>query len=94
MAALSSCQRTRTRLAGKAVHRSAIPETCANNFVIDREVEILVGQGSMTAPNMDSLFSSKPPVSMQSVGASLNVGVNELADVFYMCFLNVVEEED
>jgi hypothetical protein len=54
-----------------------------------------MGQGSiLPAPKMDSLFASKPPEFMQSVGASLNVGVNELADVLHTFFLNVVEEED
>ena len=40
------------------------------------------------------LVPTKPPEFMTSVGASLNVGVNELADVLHTFFLNVVEEED
>ena len=43
---------------------------------------------------MDTLFSSKPQEFIDSVGASLNVGVNELADVLHTFFLNVVEEND
>lgn len=56
---------------------------------------IFVGGGAiLPAPKMDSLFSSKPQEFMTSVGASLNVGVNELADVLHTFFLNVVEEDD
>ena len=43
---------------------------------------------------MDSLFKTKPPEFMTTVGASLNVGVNALADVLHTFFLNAVEEED
>lgn len=48
----------------------------------------------LPAPRMDALFSSKPEEFMESVGASLNVGVNELADVLHTFYLNVVDEED
>jgi len=41
---------------------------------------------------MDSLFLSKPPEFMTSAGGSLNVAVNELADVLRTFFLNVVED--
>ena len=43
---------------------------------------------------MDSLFSTKPPNFIASVGASLNLGVNELADVLHTFFLNVVSEDN
>lgn len=46
------------------------------------------------APQMDSLYKTKPPEFMTSVGASLNLGVNELADVLHTFFLNVVSEDD
>ena len=45
---------------------------------------VFQGQGSiLPAKKMDMLFSTKPPAFMTSVGASLNVGVNELADVLH-----------
>ena len=56
---------------------------------------VFKGGGSiLPAPKMDSVFVSKPPEFMTSVGASLNVAVNELADVLHTFFLNVQEEED
>jgi hypothetical protein len=48
----------------------------------------------LRATQMDTLFSTKPPAFMTSVGASLNLGVNEVADVLHTFFLNVVSEED
>jgi hypothetical protein len=53
------------------------------------------GQGRiLPAPTMDSLYATKPPSFMDSVGAALTLGVNELADVLHTFFLNVVAEED
>jgi hypothetical protein len=53
------------------------------------------GKGSiLPARKMDMLFSTKPPEFMTSVGASLNLGVNELADVLHTFFLNVVQGDD
>ena len=42
---------------------------------------------------MDALFSKKPQEFMDSVAASLNVRVNELADVLHTFCLNVVQED-
>ena len=42
---------------------------------------------------MDSLWASKPQTYLDSIGHSLNLGVNELADVLHAFFLNVVDEE-
>jgi hypothetical protein len=54
-----------------------------------------VGNGTiLPAPQMDNLFKTKPPAFLTSVGASLNLGVNELADVLHTFFLNVVSEEE
>jgi hypothetical protein len=54
-----------------------------------------LGQGDiLPAQTMDGLFATRPPQFMTSVGASLNVGVNELADVLHTFFLNVVDEDD
>jgi hypothetical protein len=56
---------------------------------------VFKGQGSLLpAKKMDMLFSTKPPEFMTSVGASLNVGVNELADVLHTFFLNGVQEDE
>ncbi len=71
------------------VHRTAYTAT--------RRVSraVFLGQGEiLPAQKMDSLFSKKPPAFMQSVGRSLNVGVNELADVLHTFVLNVMEEDD
>ena len=42
---------------------------------------------------MDFHFALKPPQFINSVGASLNLGVNELADVLHTFFVNVVDED-
>ncbi len=47
----------------------------------------------LTAREMDQLYSTKPPRYIDSIGDSLNLGVNELADVLHTFYLNVVEEE-
>jgi hypothetical protein len=63
-------------------------------FTATRRVSrtVFLGQGDiLPARKMDSLFSSKPE---EFIGTSLNVGVNELADVLHTFFLNVVEEND
>lgn len=51
------------------------------------------GQGViLPATTMDSLYTTRPPTFVASVGASLNLGVNVLADVLHTFFLNVVDE--
>lgn len=53
------------------------------------------GRGNiLSAAQMDSLWSTKPQSYLDSIGHSLNLGVNELADVLHTFFLNVVSEED
>ena len=44
------------------------------------------------APTMDGLYPTRPQEFVESVGHSLNLGVNELADVLHTFFLNVVSE--
>jgi hypothetical protein len=39
-------------------------------------------------------FNDKDDAYLDSVGASLNLAVNELADVLHTFFLNVVREDD
>jgi hypothetical protein len=46
----------------------------------------------LSAAQMESLWSTKPQNYMESIGHSLNLGVNELADVLHTFFLNVVRE--
>ena len=46
------------------------------------------------APRMDALFSTKPQEFIDSVRGSLNLGVNEVADVLHTFFINVVDEAD
>ena len=48
--------------------------------------------GILPAAKMDNLYPTRPPEFVESVGASLNLGVNELADVLHTFFLNVVSE--
>ena len=51
------------------------------------------GQGNiLSASAMDQRYSNKDQVYLDSVGASLNKGVNELADVLHTFFLNIVAE--
>ena len=51
------------------------------------------GSGNiLPAPQMDKLYPSRPQAFIDSVGHSLNLGVNELADVLHTFFLNVVVE--
>ncbi len=42
----------------------------------------------------DNQGNRDDPEFIESVGGSLNKGVNELADVLHTFFLNVVSEED
>ena len=61
-------------------------------FSLTKQISKVVFKGGGTilpAPKMDSLFTSKPPEFMASVGASLNVAVDDLADVLHTFFLNV-----
>jgi len=46
----------------------------------------------LPAAQMISLWSTKPQSYLDSIGHSLNLGVNELADVLHTFYLNVVEE--
>ncbi len=48
----------------------------------------------LQAPRMDTLFSTKPQGFIDSVRGSLNLGVNEVADVLHTFFINVVDEAD
>ncbi len=53
------------------------------------------GKGKiLKATEMDDLYENgRPQRFVDSVGHSLNLGVNELADVLHTFFLNVVNEE-
>lgn len=52
------------------------------------------GSGNiLPAAQMDMLYPTRPQQFIDSAGASLNLGVNELADVLHTFFLNVVSEE-
>lgn len=53
------------------------------------------GKGSiLPASDMDGLYSDQGDAYTDSIGHSLNMGVNELADVLHTFFLNVVSEDD
>jgi hypothetical protein len=53
------------------------------------------GEGAiLPATQMDSLWATKPQSYVDSIGHSLNFGVNELADVLHKFFLDVVSEDD
>jgi len=51
---------------------------------------------SCTAEIMDGLYQGnpKPQNFIDSIGESLNYGVNELVDVLHTFYLNVVEEDE
>ena len=52
------------------------------------------GRGQiLTAEEMDDLYSARPQRYTDSIGHSLNLAVNELADVLHTFFLNVVDED-
>lgn len=52
------------------------------------------GKGNvLSAVAMDASYSNKNQTYKDSVGASLNIGVNELTDVLHTFYLNVVDEE-
>jgi hypothetical protein len=48
--------------------------------------------GILSASSMDSKYSNKDDEYFDSVGHSLNLGVNELADVLYTFYLNIVKD--
>jgi hypothetical protein len=48
----------------------------------------------LPAAAVDQLYPSRPQTFIDSTGHSLNLAVNELADVLHTFFLNVVEEEE
>jgi len=54
------------------------------------------GQGAiLSARDMDTMQNQRSdPAFLASVGASLNIGVNELADVLHSFYRNVVAEDD
>ena len=47
----------------------------------------------LPAEEMDALYAARPQRYTDSIGASLNLAVNELADVLHTFFLNVVEAD-
>ena len=52
------------------------------------------GRGQiLSAAEMDALYSTRGTAYTDSIGHSLNLGVNELADVLHTYYLNVVAEE-
>ena len=70
----------RFRLAGAS--ESEIPESLK---AVERGV---------SAAEMDARYSTQGAAYTDSIGHSLNLGVNELADVLHTFFLNVVAGED
>lgn len=65
-------------------------------YVAVKRISLTVAKGKdliLSAAQMDSLWSTKPQPYLDSIGHSLNLGVNELADVLHTFFANVVSEE-
>jgi hypothetical protein len=53
------------------------------------------GKGEiLPAATRDQLYPSRPQEFIDSTGHSLNLAVNELADVLHTFFLNVVSEDN
>lgn len=65
---------------------TAVRNISRDTFAGNSDTDIL------PAAQMDSLYSTKPQHYVESIGASLNTGVNELADVLHTFYLNVVTE--
>lgn len=66
-------------------------------YTAARRVSVSTFRGNdriLRASEMDSLWSMKPQRWMDSTGDSLNLAVNELADVLHTFYLNVVMEEE
>ena len=71
------------------VRRSAYTAVTRISFATAR------GKGEiLSAAEMDSRWPTKGQAYLDSIGHSLNLGVNELADVLHTFFLNVVSEDD
>jgi hypothetical protein len=66
-------------------------------FTAGKRIALAVGRGKgkiLPATEMLARFNDKDDVYLDSVGTSLNLAVNELADVLHTFFLNVVREDD
>ena len=62
-----------------------------------RRISLSVAKGKgtiLSAAQMDSLWATKPQPYLDCIGHSLNLGVNELADVLHTYFVNVADEEN
>jgi hypothetical protein len=62
-----------------------------------KRISLVTARGKreiLSAADMDSRWPTKGQAYLDSIGHSLNLGVNELADVLHTFFLNVVSEED
>ena len=76
---------------------SSEPRVRRSAYVAAKRISLTVARGKapiLSAVQMDSLWSTKPQPYLDSIGHSLNLGVNELADVLHTFFANVVDEED
>jgi hypothetical protein len=76
---------------------SSEPRVRRSAYVAAKRISLTVARGKapiLSAVQMDSLWTTKPQPYLDSIGHSLNLGVNELADVLYTFFANVVSEED
>lgn len=65
-------------------------------YTAARRISRTTGRGEgkiLSAERMDSLYKTKGQEYLDSIGHSLNLGVNELADVLHTFHLNVVAEQ-
>ena len=66
-------------------------------YTVVKRISLATARGKgdiLSAAEMDSRWPTKGQAYLDSIGHSLNLGVNELADVLHTFFLNVVSEED
>jgi Zinc dependent phospholipase C len=75
---------------------TAKPRARRSAYTAVKRISLVTARGEgqiLPASQMDSLWPMKGQAYLDSIGHSLNLGVNELADVLHTFFLNVVTED-
>jgi hypothetical protein len=75
---------------------TAKPRVRRSAYTAVKRISLVTARGEgqiLPASQMDSLWPTKGQAYLDSIGHSLNLGVNELADVLHTFFLNVVSED-
>jgi zinc dependent phospholipase C len=72
------------------------PRVRRSAYVAVKRISLTVARGKapiLSALQMDASWATKPQPYLDSIGHSLNLAVNELADVLHSFFANVVDED-